>query len=324
MTKQLKDAAQKALTALEGLITWDAVRNYPVPYRVRDPIHEAINALRSALAAPQAEPQPVAQEPVAYRYRPFSIHDGEPWVADNRWILIERPGQIDAHSSSMGAVAEPLYTAHAAAVAQPEPVGEWRWVPVEPTPEMIDAYLKANAGYWVEADKLTPRPDKWREGTPKQATAVGYAALIAAAPQPAEPSAINDECEACALVCEEVATWAGTTWRNAALDCAKWVRARKIGPAEPSHQHHRDSAELRRLCAVRDSLRKSKRDLSDAYVRLRVILGAMDPPQGGLGRPAELWAYVEGVARERMAEKTAPCCAGGPQWGHAWDCKKLP
>ena len=38
------------------------------------------------------------------------------------------------------------------------------------------------------------------------------------------------------MACEEVATWAGTTWRNAALDCAKWVRARKIRPAEPSPQ----------------------------------------------------------------------------------------
>lgn len=39
--------------------------------------------------------------------------------------------------------------------------------------------------------------------------------------------------------------------------------------------------------------------MSDAYVRLRVILGAMDPPT--VTDPKALWSYVEGVARDLVA-----------------------
>ena len=60
----------------------------------------------------------------------------------------------------------------------------WTVVPVVPTPEMIEAYLKANEAYWLRADEL-PRPAcKWRAGTPKEATAEGYRAMLAAAPLP--------------------------------------------------------------------------------------------------------------------------------------------
>lgn len=48
-----------------------------------------------------------------------------------------------------------------------------------------------------------------------------------------------------------------------------------------------------------DALLKQEHDLSAAYVRLRQIIDAMDPP-AGCAAPA-LWAYVESVARERMA-----------------------
>ena len=49
-----KEAIQKGIDALRGVITWDIMRNHLVPYRVRDPIHEAIEAL-AALAEQPAQ-----------------------------------------------------------------------------------------------------------------------------------------------------------------------------------------------------------------------------------------------------------------------------
>ena len=40
-----------AHNAIEGLLAWDAKRNFPVPYRVRDPLREVLGAERSTLAA---------------------------------------------------------------------------------------------------------------------------------------------------------------------------------------------------------------------------------------------------------------------------------
>ena len=40
-----------AHNAIEGLLAWDAKRNFPVPYRVRDPLREVLGAARSTLAA---------------------------------------------------------------------------------------------------------------------------------------------------------------------------------------------------------------------------------------------------------------------------------
>ena len=54
-------------------------------------------------------------------------------------------------------------------------------VPREPTEMMIEAYLLANAAYWVEHDKLPSPIGKWRSGTAKQATVAGYRAMLAAA-----------------------------------------------------------------------------------------------------------------------------------------------
>lgn len=76
-----------------------------------------------------------------------------------------------------------LTAALAAASAPGVPAG-WRLVPVESTLEMVDAYLKANDAYWRAADEIPPRPDVWRTGTPKEATAAGYRAMLAASPPP--------------------------------------------------------------------------------------------------------------------------------------------
>ena len=93
----------------------------------------ALLAERDALAAERdalVKAASVAGEPVAWRYRPFSVFGGE-LKQSERWVLIEKPGQIDAHSSSLGAVVEPLYTTPPAAVAPtctcPSGDGSLRW-----------------------------------------------------------------------------------------------------------------------------------------------------------------------------------------------------
>lgn len=67
---------------------------------------QAIADLRSVIAEMEAG------EPVAWRYHsvsPFADKDGMYKVSD-KWSLIHRPDQRDAHSSMCGMEAEPLYT----------------------------------------------------------------------------------------------------------------------------------------------------------------------------------------------------------------------
>ncbi len=77
-----------------------------------------------------------------------------------------------------------------------EPVG-WKLVPIEPTNEMISAYLKANTAYWERTDALPNHPSKWRNGTPQEATAEGYRAMLAAA---TSPQAAQTEAALCEMV----------------------------------------------------------------------------------------------------------------------------
>ena len=55
-----KEAMKLALEAMRGVIAWHIMRNHMVPYRVRDPLQEAITAISEALAE-----QPAQQEPDA-------------------------------------------------------------------------------------------------------------------------------------------------------------------------------------------------------------------------------------------------------------------
>lgn len=57
-------------------------------------------------------------------------------------------------------------------------------VPIEPTEEMIKAYLTANTAYWERTDNIIRPPGRWRTGRPTEATFEGYQAMIAAAPIP--------------------------------------------------------------------------------------------------------------------------------------------
>ena len=54
MTKQT-EAMKLALEAMRGVIAWHIMRNHMVPYRVRDPLQEAITAISEALAEQPAQ-----------------------------------------------------------------------------------------------------------------------------------------------------------------------------------------------------------------------------------------------------------------------------
>jgi len=63
----------------------------------------------------------------------------------------------------------------------PVPEG-YALVPIEPTEAMVDAYLAANTAYWLRTDELPKTdPSRWRQGTPSDATAESYRAMINAA-----------------------------------------------------------------------------------------------------------------------------------------------
>lgn len=54
------------------------------------------------------------------------------------------------------------------------------------TEAMVTAYLTANDAYWKRTDELPRSPDKWRTGTPREATRVSLAAALASQGAPAE------------------------------------------------------------------------------------------------------------------------------------------
>lgn len=77
-----------------------------------------------------------------------------------------------------------VHRTRAALAAQPAPAAVppgYALVPIEPTPEMVAAYLSANTEYWRLVDGFPPKIGVWRNGTPSQATAESYRAMIAAA-----------------------------------------------------------------------------------------------------------------------------------------------
>ena len=69
-----------------------------------------------------------------------------------------------------------------AASPQPAAPEGWKLVPIEATPEMVQAYLRANDAYWHRTDALPDKLGVWRQGTPTEATAESYRAMLAAAP----------------------------------------------------------------------------------------------------------------------------------------------
>lgn len=135
-----------------------------------------IDALRQALAASPAMTE--AEERAAFE------------AEHKNWSLVKTYSLYGLISYS-----EPLleerwlaWQARAALSAPPvpaEPDG-FKLVPIDPTPEMVSAYLDRNDAYWHDCDALPPPPGTWRTGTPSEATAVSYRAMLAAAPSPQE------------------------------------------------------------------------------------------------------------------------------------------
>jgi hypothetical protein len=57
--------------------------------------------------------------------------------------------------------------------------GNYKIAPVIPPVEFVDKYLKANEQYWIRTDsKPKSNPSVWRNGTPREATAEGYTAML--------------------------------------------------------------------------------------------------------------------------------------------------
>jgi hypothetical protein len=98
---------------------------------------------------------------------------------------------LDAMGALGGGHARALLSAAASRLARPTPAAAagvppgYVLVPREPTPAMVQAYLTANEAYWKRTDELPKRPDKWRTGTPTEATVEGYRAMLAASGAPA-------------------------------------------------------------------------------------------------------------------------------------------
>lgn len=110
-----------------------------------------------------------------------SAMDGLAWYRDRY------PEAVDGSDDEAEAEHAAAITAADTAMAQPVPVQAvapegWVLVPKEPTPEMVAAYLAANHTYWKEMDEGPAPIGKYRNGTPAEATAESYSAMLAAAP----------------------------------------------------------------------------------------------------------------------------------------------
>ena len=91
-------------------------------------------------------------------------------------------GTIEGRLFSLGWQVMPVYL-HPPQPQATTPVPEgYALVPIEPTEAMVDAYLAANTAYWLRTDELPKTdPSRWRQGTPSDATAESYRAMINAA-----------------------------------------------------------------------------------------------------------------------------------------------
>lgn len=126
----------------------------------------------SATAAPDATPLIISTALRKHR---------EQWSGDRHHGLTF--GDINELVEALAAeldASERQRNALQAQLVQAEQDGMVR-VPKEPTEEMITAYLTANDAYWNETDKIPAPLSKWRVGTPREATAAGYRAMLAAA-----------------------------------------------------------------------------------------------------------------------------------------------
>ena len=82
------------------------------------------------------------------------------------------------------------------------------------TDTMVDAYLLANKTYWEETDELPGRPDKWRNGTPKEATRMSLEAALAASAPAQQSESLRMEEDAVDALFEDGWVWDGDQWQR--------------------------------------------------------------------------------------------------------------
>jgi len=99
------------------------------------------------------------------------------------WVVRETKG-AGMHVASVRAIER-----HYRAAAPAQQAG----APLPVTDAMVAAYLKANDEYWRRTDELPGRADRWRKGTPTEATreSLTAALAVAGAPLPLAPSGTN-------------------------------------------------------------------------------------------------------------------------------------
>lgn len=188
---QLQQAGQHAMKALEALNQWDKSRNFPIPYRVRDPLHTAITALRQALAAEQ---QATAEESsvvhAEQQAKPVAWYDR---IVGMTVSMDVSTGESDEYNRVFGEVTEVIpeqggspenvilaveternFETHPQPAQQTTIPAGYKLVPVEPTREMLTT--------WIKADVVSNRtaPDLYR-------------AMLAAAPEAPAQHPLTDD-----------------------------------------------------------------------------------------------------------------------------------
>jgi hypothetical protein len=129
------------------------------------------------------------------------------------------------------------------------------------TEAMVTAYLHANDAYWKRTDELPTPPDKWRTGTPREATRVSLEAALAT-PQPAQEPSVAFDCQTgheCSFVSE----------------CEKWC-GNPHCRAQPAQEPADDAARV--------SLAHRIEELAEQHGSLRAAASALDVDVGYLSR----------------------------------------
>lgn len=150
--------------------------------RAEHPVAKATlidEALQLIAAAPEA-PAPV-EVPPGYKLVPVRLLEKASasigsFVSDHGWSQED----MDTMDSIDAILASPEAPATAAVQV------------LEITDAMVSAYLTANAAYWQRTDQLPTTPNRWRTGTPEEATREGLAAALAAAPQKPAPQPLTE------------------------------------------------------------------------------------------------------------------------------------
>jgi len=151
---------------------------------------DIVDRLRAALAAQPAEP--VTHDP-AIRWN-FDASDTHLLVCREDHDKGDKCEYKQLHPSEVLAIVNRLRISAIEltfrSAAQPAPAAVppgYALVPIEPTPEMVAAYLAANTEYWRLVDGFPPKIGVWRNGTPSQATAESYRAMTPTPPTKETP-----------------------------------------------------------------------------------------------------------------------------------------